>query len=258
MNNKNVLLIGASQGIGKALAEEFAVNKYRLVLLSRNVDGIKSISSEIVSKGGICSYKGCDVSDYEQVKDGIEFAHRQLGLIDIAIINAGIGHPEWMSSFSSAGYREVIQTNAFGIAHALEFLIPIMKKQGYGKFVGVSSLADVRGYMGSAAYASSKAAASLLLESARVELKASNINVITVKPGFVKTAMTAQNEFKMPFMWSPEKAARFIRKGIERNKSIVQFPFPIVWATKIIKNLPNWIYDPLMRASRPAKKKDSN
>ncbi len=254
MTNKNVLLIGASQGIGKALAQEFANNKYDLVLLSRNTDAIKAISDEITSKGCKCSFKGCDVSDYKQVKDGIEFAHQRLGAIDIAIINAGIGHPEWMSSFSSAGYREVIQTNAFGIANSLEFLIQIMKKQGHGKIAGVTSLADVRGYMGSAAYASSKAAASLLLESARVELKESNISVITVRPGFVKTAMTDKNEFKMPFMWSAEKAARKIRKGIERNKSIVQFPFPIVWATRIIKNLPNWIYDPLMRVSRPAKK----
>ncbi len=254
MPGKNVLIIGASQGIGKALALEFADAGYNLVLLSRNVDAIKELYALIESKGVKCYYKGCDAADYRQVKDGIEFANSSLGTIDIAILNAGVGHPEWMKTFSSAGYKEIMGINAFGIAHALEFIIPIMIKQGYGKIAGVTSQADVRGYPGSSAYTSSKAAASILLESARLELKEFNISVITIRPGWVKTAMTDKNEFPMPFMLTAEKAAKKIRKGIEKGKSIVQFPFPIVWVTRLVKNLPNWIYDRVMRAVRPGKK----
>jgi short-subunit dehydrogenase len=254
MADKNVLIIGASQGIGKALALEFAAAGYTLVLLSRNVNAIKELCTQIQQMGFKCSYKGCDVADYLQVKDGIDFANNSLGSIDIAILNAGVGHPEWMKSFSSTGYKEIMNINAFGIAHSLEFLIPLMRKQGYGKIAGVTSQADVRGYPGSSAYTSSKAAASILLESARVELKEFNISVITVRPGFVKSAMTDKNEFRMPFLMSAEKAARIIRKGIEKNKSIVQFPFFTVMATRVIKNLPNWIYDRVMRAARPGKK----
>jgi short-subunit dehydrogenase len=254
MQTKNVVITGASQGIGKALGLEFANAGYDLCLLSRNADAIKELCDTINSKGGKCSYKKCDVSEYEDVKSGMEFAYSSLGSIDIAILNAGVGHPEWMKTFSSEGYKEIMKTNAFGIAHSLEFLIPIMINQGYGKIAGITSMADVRGYTGSSAYTSSKAAASVLLESARLELKEFNIRVITVRPGWVRTAMTDKNEFKMPFIMETKKAARKIRKGIEKGKSVVQFPWPIVWATRLVKNLPNWIFDPLLRAARPGKK----
>src|SRR5437868_1241315 len=237
---KNVLIIGASQGIGRALAEEYAKDGYNLVLLSRNTESLSKISNLPESKCK-CFYKLCDVSDYESVKSGIAFAQNSLGIIDIAIINAGIGSPEWMSSFRSEEFKKVVGINTFGIAHCLEFLIPIMKKQGYGKIAGVTSLADVRGYAGSSSYCASKAAASVLLESARIELKSLNIHVMTIRPGFVKTAMTDKNEFRMPFLMQPAQAAKKIKRGIDRNKSIIQFPFLTVMATRVIKNLPNWI-----------------
>ena len=164
---RNVLIIGASKGIGKALAEEYALHGYKLVLLSRNIEAIKKILEDLNSKGVKCYFKQCDVSDYDSVKSGIEFAKSSLDTIDIAIINAGIGSPEWMSSFRSSEFKRVIEINTFGIAHCLEFLIPIMRTQGYGKIAGVSSLSDVRGYAGSSSYSASKGAASILLESAR-------------------------------------------------------------------------------------------
>src|SRR5947207_7329156 len=125
MQNKNVLLIGASTGIGKALAIEFANAGYSLCLLSRNIEAIKELSYKINSEGKKCFYRACDVSDYEQVRSGIEFANSSLGTIDVAILNAGVGQPDWMKDFSSKVYKEIMQTNAFGIAHSLEFLIPL-------------------------------------------------------------------------------------------------------------------------------------
>lgn len=251
MTHRNVLIYGASVGIGKALAFEFANAGYNLCLLSRNADAIKEHSDKINSAGGKCFYKQSDISIYEDVKGGIEFANSSLGSIDIAILNAGVGHPEWMKSFSSEGYKSIMKINAFGIAHSLEFLIPIMKKQGHGLIAGVTSMADVRGYVGSSAYTSSKAAASILLESARVELKESNITVTTIRPGFVKTAMTDKNEFKMPFLMSAEKAARIIRRGIEKKKTMIQFPFLTILGTRILKIMPNFIFDRVMRYVRP-------
>src|SRR4030095_13642790 len=257
MNNKHkkVIIFGASQGIGKALALEYAKHGCSLVLGSRNEAALEEITEEIISKNGKCFYKKCDVSITENVKDFINFSLEKLGTIDLAVINSGIGGPNWMSEFSSEQLIKMFEINTFGIARALEFLIPIMKKQGHGTIAGVTSLADVRGYGGSSSYTSSKAAASILLEAARVELKKENINVITVKPGFVKTAMTDKNEFYMPFIMNTDKAARLIRKGIEKGKSIVQFPFGTVNSTRLIKNVPNWLYDWGMNAYRPAKKK---
>lgn len=252
-NYRNVVIFGASQGIGKALAYEYAKLGSKLVLLSRNTEAIKNISDEIAANGKECLYKCCDITKKEDVKAGVEFALENLGGLDLCIINSGVGGPNWMDSFSSDDFIKMFGVNTFGIAHALEYLIPVMKKQGHGTIAGVTSLADVRGYGGSASYSASKAAASILLEAARVELKKDNITVVTIRPGFVKTAMTDKNEFKMPFLMQTDKAARIIRRGIEKRKSIVQFPFFTVNATRFIKMLPNWIFDWGMNKARPKK-----
>jgi len=170
--------------------------------------------------------------------------------IDIAILNAGISGRNWLDRLNIDEFKKIIEVNLLSIAYGFEFLVPVMKQQGYGTIAGVSSLADARGYPGSSAYTASKAAATRLLESARVELKKHNINIITIKPGFVRTDMTAKNEFMMPFMIEPEKAAGIIRRGIERNKKIISFPLGRVVLTKISAHLPNFIYDPLMRKLR--------
>ncbi|MBZ0203455.1 MAG: SDR family NAD(P)-dependent oxidoreductase [Ignavibacteria bacterium] len=250
----NVVLFGASQGIGEALAYEYSAHRSNLVLLSRNEKAIEQISSKISSNGSICFCRKCDISLFEEVKSRIDFAIEKLGTIDLAIINSGIGGPNWMNKFSSSDFINMFNVNTFGIANVLEAIIPVMMKQGCGTIAGITSLADIRGYGGSASYSASKAAGSILLESARVELKKHNIRVITVRPGFVKTAMTDKNEFKMPFLMQPEEAAKRIRIGIEKGRSVVQFPWPIVMATRIIKFLPNWIYDWAMNKSRPVKK----
>ncbi len=247
---KNVLIFGASKGIGRALALEYASLKSNLALFSRNFDAIEGLSEDINNLGCIAFYKKCDISVQTDVKQALDFAVKKLSSLDLVIINAGVGNPEWMSSFKSEELKKIHEINVFGIAHSLEYLIPIMKAQGFGTIAGVTSLADIRGYPGSAGYCSSKAAASILLESARVELKKSNINVITIKPGFVRTAMTDKNEFFMPFLMETDKAARIIRRGIERKKSIVQFPFFTVNLTRFVKFLPNFIYDPIIRIGR--------
>jgi len=251
---KNVLIFGASRGIGRALAYEYAKHGSSLVICSRSIDELKKISEDINTDNGKCCYFPCDVSKFIDVSRAVNFAIEKLGTIDLAILNAGVGFPQWMIDFKSNDFKQVMEVNTFGIAYALEVLITVMKQQGFGTIAGVTSLADVRGYTGSSSYNASKAAASVLLESARVELKRQNIKVITVKPGFVKTAMTDKNEFYMPLLMPPEKAARIIRNKINRGLSIVQFPWLIVWATRIIKNLPNWIFDWGNRMARPEKK----
>jgi NAD(P)-dependent dehydrogenase (short-subunit alcohol dehydrogenase family) len=251
--DKNVISFGSSQGIGEALAYEYALHGTNLVLLSRNSEAIQRISDEINSKGGKSFFHGCDVSQLEEVREGIDYSLSKLGTIDLVIINSGMTIRQWVKDFNSENFKKVFETNTYGIAHALECLIPIMKKQGYGKIAGVTSLADVRGYPGSSAYSASKAAATRLLESARIELKKFNIRVITVKPGFVKTPMTDKNEFIMPFMIKAKKAAKIIRKGIRKGKSIVGFTRGTVILTKMAEFAPNWLFDPALRILRGKK-----
>jgi short-subunit dehydrogenase len=120
--------------------------------------------------------------------------------------------------------------------------------------VGVSSLAESRGYPRSGFYNASKAAATLLLESLRVELKPFNVKVLIVKPGFVRTPMTDKNEFQMPFLMNVDKAAKIILEGIKKEKKIIQFPLPIVIGSKLARLMPDWLFDILMSKPLPPRK----
>ena len=120
-----------------------------------------------------------------------------------------------------------------------------MMKRNNGMFLGVSSLADSKGYSKSGFYSASKAAASIYLEGLTAELRNYNVKVITVRPGFVKTPMTDKNEFEMPFIMSPQKAVKIILDGIVKEKRMIQFPWQIVFATRLIPFIPNWIFEKL-------------
>lgn len=108
---------------------------------------------------------------------------------------------------------------------------------------GVSSIADVRGFPNSGLYCASKSAVSTFLESLRVELKSAGIKVAVVRPGFVLTPMISENKFKMPFLINVEKAAAIIVKGIKNEKKIIQFPLGTVLGGKLLKMMPNFIFD---------------
>ena len=250
---KNILITGATSGIGRALAYEYAQRGARMILLARRLDLLRQVTEELKIHGTDAEYVQCDVRVMDQMRSAISFAEEKLGSIDLAILNAGIGEPEWIREFKSEELKKVFEVNLFGIAHALELLIPIMRKQGFGIIAGVSSMSDNRGFPGSASYTASKAAATLLLESARVELKKYGIDVVTIRPGFVRSEMTAKNEFYMPLLMQTEKAARIIAQGIEKRKPLIQFPYRLVFLTEMIRLLPIRIFDYLSTMVRPGK-----
>ncbi|MCL6096997.1 MAG: SDR family NAD(P)-dependent oxidoreductase, partial [Bacteroidetes bacterium] len=133
--------------------------------------------------------------------------------------------------------------NVLGIIYWIEQLLPEFLQRKNGTIVGVSSLADNRGYSCSGFYCASKAAVTNYLEGLCVELKPHGIKVVTVKPGFVKTPMTDQNKFKMPMLMSPEKAASKILTGIKKEKRVIQFPLPMVLLTRIVGLIPGRLYE---------------
>lgn len=241
---KRVLITGSSRGIGKALALEIAKNqKAKFALLSRNQELLRNVQQEIQKLGSLANFYTCDVGNKTELVDAIYNANKFLSGVDIAVLNAGVSQNKWIcqDGYSDA-FEEIYRTNVFSIAYALEILSKFVQSPG-GKIVIISSLADVRGFPSSSAYSSSKAAVSKLAEAARIELKPLGIDVITVKPGFVKTDMTAKNKFTMPFLISPEEAAKIIWNGICKNKKSIYFPFPMVMLTKFISILPNYIFD---------------
>jgi short-subunit dehydrogenase len=245
-NDKIILVTGASTGIGKELAKKLSKKKCKLVLVARRVELINNLIEDLSqhSEAEFLPIK-CDVSNKDEVSEAYEKIISNFGRIDIAILNAGFGENMKVNEYNSELAETIFGANVFGIIYWVEKLIPDFLKRKYGMIVGVSSLADSRGFSGSGFYCSSKAAASIYLEGLRVELKPKNVKVITVKPGFVRTPMTDKNEFKMPFLMEADKAAQIILKGIKKEKRIIQFPFLTVLGSKIVSVFPEWIFEKL-------------
>ncbi|NJD22078.1 MAG: SDR family NAD(P)-dependent oxidoreductase, partial [Melioribacter sp.] len=218
-NSKVVLITGASTGIGKALTLKLMSEDCKLVLLSRRTELIKEyLCQSQITNSQLCERIGasqsliikCDVSNKDEAASAYKQIIEKFGKVDVAILNAGVGHTVTVENYNSRFAEETFGANVFGIVYWVEQLLPEFVKRKEGMIVGISSLADNRGYSGSGFYGASKAAASIYLEGLRVELKRYGIKVITVKPGFVKTPMTDKNEFKMPLLMSADKAADII------------------------------------------------
>jgi short-subunit dehydrogenase len=243
INNKTVVLTGGSSGIGMELAKKIAIEKCNLAILSRRIDVMQKLASELSRSGSNIIAIKCDVTRKEEVAYAIEDVKRKFGGIDLAILNSGVGDVSPADNFNSSTAKNIFDVNVLGIIYCFEALLPDFIKNKKGVIVGVSSLADGRGFAKNGVYCASKAAVSTFLESMRVELKKFNIKVITVKPGFVKTPMTAQNSFVMPFLMNADKAAEIIISGIKNEKHIIQFPLPTVLSIKFLKILPDFIFD---------------
>jgi len=244
---RNIVITGASQGIGKGLALKYAKNGDNLLLLARNQSALEELLDEInkiaLDYEQIVKYHVCDVADYDNCMESFQFARNLFSHIDIAILNAGVSGSESFKNFRSVELKKIFEINVFGVVHFLELLIPDMLLRKSGTVVGISSLADSRGYPGSAAYCSSKIALSHILEAARAELLPNNVNVITVRPGFVKSNMTAKNKFNMPFLMDLEPAVEIIYNGIESNQKRINFPLPTSLASAFGKLVPGFIFD---------------
>lgn len=256
MNFKNtvVLLTGASSGIGYQLAKDFAKEGAYLALISRRADLLESLAGEIKNVTNIKFYK-CDVTIKEDVLKTISQIKKDFGRIDIALLNSGVAYRSSVLEYNSKDAETTFNTNVLGAIYCIEQILPEFISEKRGIIIGVSSLGDGKGFPKSGFYSASKAAFTILLESLRIELKKYNVKVVTIKPGFVKTAMTDKNEFEMPFLMNVERASRIIINGLKKDKRIIEFPFGTTLGAKILRMMPTKWFEYL--ASKDPKPKKS-
>ncbi len=240
---KAILLTGASSGIGYELAARLAKENCRLAVLARNTSKLQEIAGRFSTNQNTILPVHCDVSQKDEVHSAIDKVTAEFGGIDILILNAGASYRIDVENFSSEKGKDIIEVNLISKFYFLEKLIPHFISKRSGMIVGVSSLADVRGFPRSGFYNASKAAFTRLLESLRTELHNYDVKVITVKPGFVRTPMTDKNEFHMPFLMEPGKAAEIIINGIRKEKKIIQFPLPTVLGAKLLGVMPSPLFE---------------
>ncbi len=245
-NNKVILITGASTGIGRQIVKDLSQNKCKIAFAARRIDLLNELVNEIKdqSSAELLPIK-CDVSKKDEVESAYKQIIEKFGKIDVAILNAGYSVRMNVENYNSEFAESIFGANVFGIIYWVEQLLPHFIKRKDGMIVGVSSLADSKGYSKSGFYSASKAAATIYLEGLRAELRKYNVKVLTVRPGFVKTPMTDKNEFDMPLIMPPEKASKIIVSGIEKEKRMIQFPWPLVWATRLIRFVPKWLFEKL-------------
>jgi short-subunit dehydrogenase len=166
------------------------------------------------------------------------------GCPDIVIANAGVSIgtltelPE-----DTKVFEEVMDTNVIGMVNTFCPFVAPMRQRGSGSLVGIASVAGYRGLPGAAAYSASKAAVISYLESLRVELHASGVNVITICPGYIATPMTEKNPYPMPFLLSAEEAAEKIVALIAFGRRYSVIPWQMAVVARALRVIPNWLYD---------------
>lgn len=242
---KRVFITGASSGIGMALAREFSDEDVVLGLISRRIEQLDNLANDLATDVYVYA---ADVGDSLAMKSAAEAFIQSVGVPDVVIANAGVSSGTLTSEAKDqVVFEQIMRTNVLGMVHTYQPFVEAMKIRGSGTLVGISSIAGFRGIPGSGAYSASKAAATAYLESLRVELSSSGVNVLTVCPGYIKTPMTDVNPFYMPFLMDADRAARSIRKAIIKKKRFHVMPWQMSLVGFFLRLMPRYLYDSLMR-----------
>ncbi len=250
MEQERIILTGASAGIGRALALAYAQRGARLLLVARRENLLHELAGEIRKLGGTAEILAADVADPGSADTAVALACERFGGVDMVLMNAGRGGPMFVDAFDAEEAEQVMRVNYFSIVRMVGAILPAMLTEQRGRIVAVSSLAAYRGMPGSGAYNASKAAVTIFMESIRTELRQRGIDVITIAPGFIRTDMTARNEFEMPFLMEADEAAERIVRAIDRRSSLYRFPLPTSLAVRVLSWLPNSIFDRLVHWGR--------
>jgi NAD(P)-dependent dehydrogenase (short-subunit alcohol dehydrogenase family) len=237
-----VFVTGASSGIGAALARHYARAGAQLGLLARRAEVLTALAGSLVPAA--TAVYACDVRDEQALRAATaDFASR-FGTPDIVIASAGVSFGTLTAQREdNAAFRTIMETNLLGVLHSFQPFLPAMRAARSGKLVGIASVAGFRGLPGAGAYSASKAAAISYLESLRVELFGSGVEVITICPGYIATPMTAGNPYPMPFLLPVDEAARLIARAIGLGRRFYVLPWQMAWLGRLLRVLPRPLYD---------------
>jgi short-subunit dehydrogenase len=237
------MITGASAGIGKGLALQIATRGGRLGLFARREDVLNEIVEEIKKRNGQALGVAADVRDSQAVRAAADRFRAELGPIDVLIANAGIGTSKHAAELHPEQVAEVININLIGAVNSVAAVLPEMVQRDSGQLVAISSLAGYRGLAKSAAYSASKAAMSSFFESVRIDLRRTNVKVTIIYPGFIKTALTAGREKKMPYLMELDDAVEKILIAIEKGKKSYAFPWQLATIVRSSLIMPASMYD---------------
>lgn len=192
LTNKVAIITGASQGIGKGMAETFSKAGAHVACVSRNKDNLKSVTDSLIKNGGEASFYTCDVSSLDAFQNTIKEIAENHGSVDILVNNAGVCKDKLIMRMSEDDWNKVININLNGAFNGIKAVSQIMIKQRSGRIINISSIVGLIGNPGQANYAASKAGLIGLSKSAAKELAPRGITVNAIAPGYIATDMTDQ------------------------------------------------------------------
>ncbi|MFW5877381.1 MAG: SDR family NAD(P)-dependent oxidoreductase [Myxococcota bacterium] len=247
---RTAFVTGASSGIGAELCKRMAGEGIEVGLAARRRDQLESLAEEIRAAGGRARVYPLDVGDGEQTVQTVQKADDEMGGLDLVVANAGVGKEGWLGKATWAGCKPTIDVNVSGAVATLVAIAPRMAERKRGHLVGVSSLAQYRGLPRNGLYSATKAFLANFLEGLRIDLRGVNVAVTDARPGFVRTPMTAKNEFPMPFLLDVDDAVDIMWKGIRKKDAVVAFPWQLATVMRTTTAIPSSIWDRAMTRAR--------
>jgi short-subunit dehydrogenase len=239
-----VYITGASSGIGQALAARFHRAGYRLALVARRSADVQAWAQAQGYARETWAVYAADVRDTRAIVGAGKACMDAQGLPDVVIANAGISVGMDTAMFEDLEVmRSIYETNNLGMAATFHPFVTPMRARRSGTFVGIGSVAGIRGLPGHGAYASSKAAVISYCESLRGELRDAGVKVVTVMPGYIDTPLTRENPYGMPFLMQAEVFADRAFATIQAGISYRVIPWQMGVVAKLMRMLPNWVYD---------------
>lgn len=245
LKGKTIWLIGASEGIGLALAHQLANQGATIVLSARHEHSLKKVLRTM--DPGRHLILPLDVTQQNSIDNAWKTLHNHFSCIDMIIYNAGYYDPMDAQHFQLAEAEKMVNVNFQGALRVLSFILPDFIARNAGHIVLIGSVAGYRGLPRAIGYGASKAALIHLAENLKIDLANTDIVVQIINPGFVETRLTAKNSFKMPAILSTEKAAQSIVKGILSSRFEINFPKRFTLFLKGLCFLPYGLYFWIMR-----------
>lgn len=242
-SGRRIWIIGASTGIGAALARELTSKGARLALSARSRDKLEAVAKACAGSLVL----PLDVTDTAAFAPALEHIVSTWHGIDLVVFATGTYEPMRAWELTNEGARRTFDANLLGIMAGVGALVPQLLRQGNGAIAVVASVAGYRGLPKALVYGPTKAALINFAETLYLDLAPKGISVFLICPGFVATPLTAQNDFKMPALITAEEAARHIREGMERGSFEIHFPKRFTLTLKLLRILPYRVYFPLVR-----------
>jgi NADP-dependent 3-hydroxy acid dehydrogenase YdfG len=232
---KRYWLVGASEGLGRALAERLSAAGADVILSARSAERLEQVAASLPGSSLVVPV---DVADAGSVRAAAAAA----GSMDGVVFLAGLYWPVSALNWDADQVDAMCDVNFTGCARVMGAALPAMVARGTGHVVITGSLSGFRGLPGAIGYGASKAGVMALAESMQADLRGSGIVVQVANPGFIRTRLTDKNTFSMPFLMEPAEAADFMFRHMQTNRFKVSFPTVFSWFFRLSQFLPDWAY----------------